>query len=75
MSYPKDIESGLQWRVRHMTPDGSRELERYGTEVQVRSIADRMNGTVEARLISVGEWGDPAEVESVYTAEDEDDDE
>lgn len=59
---PADIETTTQWRVRHQTPDGSREMIRTGTEAQVRSIAARMNGVVEARIVTVGEWGDPEEV-------------
>ena len=74
---PTDIESSVQWRVRHWTPDGTRELVRHGSEAQVRSIAARMGDktiAVEARAVVVGEWGDPATVEAEFMAGDEDDD-
>lgn len=70
---PTDIETQVQWRVRHLTPDGSKELTRHGTEAQVRTIAERMAGsTVEARLINVGEWDDPAVTEAAELAGDDD---
>lgn len=61
--YPKDIESGEQWRVRHQAPhDPDTEVVRVVTEVQARSIEARLaalNPVVEVRTITVSDWQDP----------------
>jgi hypothetical protein len=74
---PKDIETDIQWRVRHQAPGfPDREIVRILSEVQARSIATRLAElapVVEARLITVGAWGDPALAEAALTAGEPDD--
>lgn len=47
-----------EWRVRYQPPAG-REVERTGTETQVRSVASRMaacDPVIESRTTLIGEW-------------------
>lgn len=79
--FPKDVESGIQWRVRHRAPHSpDKEIVRVVTEAQSQALETRLRAVglepvVEARLITVGEWtAEVAELEAKLTAEEPDDD-